>query len=163
MTLESELKAPCKNARAKVKSLGALYVGKQMQHDTYFRHPSRDFRKTDEALRIRKSKGYFLTYKGPKKSKDLKVRQEIEFPVPKDAFILLERLGFKRAFTITKTRETFKLMGLTICCDKVGGLGEYVEVESMGKASSGQIMSVMDKLGLKDQGTTKSYAELLNL
>jgi adenylate cyclase class 2 len=138
-------------------------VKSEIQEDTYFSHPSRDFRKSDEALRIRKTSGIALTYKGPKKTSDLKTREEIEFTVPEDAFVLLERLGFKNAFTIRKTRKTYKLDGLTVCCDLVEGLGEYVEVESTDAGDRDKIMDVLEKLGVRDKATTKTYSELMGL
>jgi len=163
MTLEVELKAPCKGAEDKVKALGAEFVKSETQEDTYFTHPACDFRRTDEALRIRRTDGLVLTYKGPKAKSDLKSREEIEFPVMEDAFTLLERLGFKKAFTIKKTRRTYSLDGLTVCCDLVDGLGEYVEVESKDPGDRGRILDVLDRLGVGGKTTTKTYSELLGL
>ena len=161
MKVEVELKAPCKGAEGRVRALGAVFLKSQRQEDVYFSHPCRDFRKTDEAMRVRMADGLFLTYKGPKKRSDAKVREEIEFEVPKDALELLERLGFREAFRILKTRKTFSLDGLTICCDDVVGLGEYVEVESSSEGRTDRILEVLDRLGVKGMATTKSYSELL--
>jgi adenylate cyclase, class 2 len=163
MAQEVEVKAPCKNAEQKITALGAIYIKSETQEDTYYTHPSRDFRKTDEALRLRKTDQLFITYKGPKAKSDLKIREEIEFPVPDEMALLLERLGFKEAFTIRKNRKTYSLDDLTICCDKVEGLGEYVEVESSNKGDHDRIMDVLDKIGLRGKETTKSYSELLGL
>jgi len=163
MTLEVELKAPCHGARKKVEALGAKFVNSQIQEDTYLTHPSRDFRKTDEALRIRRSDRLYITYKGPKKSSDVKAREELEFPVPQEAYVLLERLGFKKAFTIKKTRDVYGFEGLTICCDNVEGLGEYVEVESTKPEDRDRIFEVLGRLGIKDKATTKTYADLLGV
>jgi adenylate cyclase, class 2 len=117
MALEVELKAPCLGVEEKVKALGAVYVKSEFQEDTYYTHPCRDFRKTDEALRIRKTDGLFITYKGPKMRSDVKAREEIEYEVLLEAFRLLEVLGFRKAFTISKKRKTYSLDGLTVCCD----------------------------------------------
>src|SRR5262245_49585825 len=52
------------------------------QADTYFAHPSRDFAKTDEALRIRMVAGDgVVTFKGPKLDATTKTRREIELPI----------------------------------------------------------------------------------
>jgi len=161
MNLEVEIKAPLKDAKRKVEALGARHVRSVAQTDTYFSHPSRDLAKTDEAFRIRESDGTFLTYKGPKQSKDLKARMEIEFPVPKDAYMMLSALGFEKAFTIKKSRDMYELEGLSICCDIVEGLGEYVEVEGTSIAQHDRIMDVMEMLGAAESATTKSYSELL--
>lgn len=163
MSLEVELKAPCPGADAKVKALGAVFVKSEEQEDVYFAHPCRDFKKTDEALRLRRTDDIRLTYKGPKQSQDLKVREEIEFPVPRECENLLQHLGFKKAFVIRKARKTYLLEGLTVCCDTVVGLGEYVEVESSKTEDKGRIMDVLKRLGVAGKETTKSYSELLRL
>ena len=163
MTLEVELKAPCVGAEDKVKGLGAVFLKSETQEDTYYRHPGRDFKATDEALRIRRTDKLVLTYKGPKRESDLKVREEIEFNVPEDAFTLLERLGFSKAFTVRKTRKTYEINNLTVCCDDVEGLGEYVEVESKDPGDHDAIMELIQRLGVGDKATTRTYSELLHL
>jgi adenylate cyclase, class 2 len=163
MAYEVEAKAPCPGANGKVKALGARFLKTQKQEDTYYRHPARDFKKTDEALRLRRADGLCVTYKGPKRKSDLKVREELEFPVPEEMARLLELLGFKEAFTVRKTRSTYSLEGLTICCDLVEGLGEYVEVESFDEGDREKIMGVLERLGIRGEATTKSYSELLGL
>jgi adenylate cyclase, class 2 len=163
MTLEVEAKAPCKGAKEKVESLGARFLRTENQSDTYYSHPSRDFKKTDEALRLRDTGTLRITYKGPKQHSDLKVRKEIEFEVPPDCGVLLQALGFKEAFTVRKNRRVYSLEGLTLCCDTVEGLGEYVEVESKDPKDHGRIMSVLENLGIKEYATTDSYSQLLGL
>jgi len=163
MALEVELKAPCPGARQKVEALGAKFIGTETQEDTYFRHPCRDFKKTDEALRLRNTGALRMTYKGPKKKSNLKVRREIEFIVPEEAHEFLSLLGFKEAFTIRKIRSTYRLDSLTVCCDIVEGLGEYVEVESVSESDNERIMEVLERLGVRGKETTKSYSELLGL
>ncbi|MBU0762321.1 MAG: class IV adenylate cyclase [Candidatus Altiarchaeota archaeon] len=161
MNLEIELKAPCKNSRAKIEKIGAKYLKKEIQEDVYFMHPCRDFKQTDEAFRIRKSDKLYLTYKGPKHPGDLKTREELEFEVTEKIFPLLERLGFKKAFTIKKERHIYELDGLTICCDQVEGIGEYVEIESKNQENADKIHDIASKLGVLANSTTKSYSELL--
>ncbi|MFH0862630.1 MAG: class IV adenylate cyclase [Candidatus Altiarchaeota archaeon] len=163
MALEVEIKAPCPGAKAKVESIGATFVKSETQEDTYFKHPCRDFKKTDEALRLRNTGDLRITYKGPKQKSDLKARREIEFDVPEEAHELLSFLGFEKAFTIRKNRSTYRLGSLTVSCDMVEGLGEYVEVESASEQDNEKIMAVLQRLGVHGMGTTKSYSELLGL
>ncbi len=164
MSLEVELKAPIKDGRKKAQSIGAKHVRDEINIDTYYTHPCRDFRKTDEALRLRQKEDMlYITYKGPKKDSDLKARKEIEFQVPEEVRELLESLGFKKSFTISKKRGIYTLDGLTICCDLVNGLGEYVEVESDTTSDHDKILDIMQRLGVKESATTKTYSELLNL
>ena len=50
--------------------------------DHYFAHPSLDFARTDQALRLRRrGETNLITYKGPKIDKTTKTRQEIELPL----------------------------------------------------------------------------------
>ena len=57
MALEVELKAPCgMNIEKKLVALGAKFVREETQDDVYLNHMLRDFKKTDEALRIRDRK-----------------------------------------------------------------------------------------------------------
>ncbi len=52
--------------RRRLLEMGAIAKETEDQVDTYLRHPCRDFRATDEALRIRRIQGNALvTYKGP--------------------------------------------------------------------------------------------------
>ncbi|MFH1055221.1 MAG: class IV adenylate cyclase [Candidatus Altiarchaeota archaeon] len=163
MRVEVELKAPCKGAESKVKALGGVFVKSEKQVDTYFTHPCRDFRRTDEALRIRRTDRLTITYKGPKRKSKMKMREEVEFPATEDAFKLLKRLGFKKAFTIRKRRRIYKLGRLTLCCDFVEGLGEYVEVESLDPRDKSRILGVFEKLKVKDKATTNSYSDILGI
>ncbi len=51
-------------------------------HDLYFRHPSRHFRQTHEALRLRRcDSDVFITYKGPVVDKKTKMSREIEIAI----------------------------------------------------------------------------------
>ena len=85
--------------------------------DAFFQHPVRDFKQTDEALRLRNRElpdGTFehsLTYKGPKIDTSTKTRQEIEIPItePEHWTSLLEALGFTQFATVQKFRRRIKL------------------------------------------------------
>ena len=71
------------------------------QEDIYLSHPSRDFRVTNEALRIRRiGDENRITYKGPRLSGPTKTREEIEISLDhgqvafEQLLRLLENLGF---------------------------------------------------------------------
>ncbi len=163
MTFEIELKARCPGCAKKAEELGAKFIKSERQEDTYYAHPCRDFKNTDEALRIRKTDFSSITYKGPKRKGDLKMREEIEFDVGEEAGILLERIGFKKSFTVTKKRQVYELDGVIICCDVVEGLGEYVELEAKSQDDAAKISEMARKFGVESEATTKSYSELLGL
>ena len=163
MSLEVELKAPCPKAIERAKAIGARHIRDLQQKDTYYTHPCRDLKKNDEALRLRDEGVLKITYKGPRISHKMKARTEIEFQVGEKAYQLLESLGFSKAHTIRKKRSIFDYNGLIICCDKVEGLGEYVEVEGSSHEDYEMIIDALKKLGVADEATTKSYSELLGL
>jgi len=111
---EVEVKFHCGDfspLREKIKEMGGDFLGLGEEVDTYYRHPSRDFAETGEALRIRTQSNSrsldtdvqnitgvahqmshlanatspngrsILCYKGPKLSGPAKVRREIETSV----------------------------------------------------------------------------------
>ncbi len=72
-------------------------VGTENHRDLYFNSPQCDFRKSDEALRIRiKEEGARLTYKGPKLDSQTKSRLELTVHIdnPEEMVQILEALGF---------------------------------------------------------------------
>ncbi|MFH1835979.1 MAG: class IV adenylate cyclase [Methanobacteriota archaeon] len=164
MGLEVELKAPCDGKILEMlKGVGAKFNREEIQVDRYFNHPSRDFKNTGEALRIRcVGDCFYLTYKGPKLSGKLKVREEYEMPVTKDFKMVLEKLGFSEVGKIGKARRIYDFEGLIICIDRVDGLGLFIEIESESLEMEGKIVETISKLGVDEKTcTTKSYLELI--
>ena len=113
--------------------LNAKKLSTVTMEDIYFAHPSRDFAKTDEALKLRKKDdGAELTFKGPRLKMDsTKAREEITMNLdnPLAAQRILERLGFKETYTVRKRRTSYLLDKLRVDLDEVEGLGEFVELE----------------------------------
>ncbi len=111
------------------------------QHvDRYFRHPSRDFAVTDEALRIRRvGEANWFTYKGPKLDRTTKTRREVEVPLREGGEIaqnmtrVLESLGFAVVTEVRKERRrgTIAWQGrdVHISLDNVEKVGQFVELE----------------------------------
>src|SRR5438067_6685948 len=119
MTFEVELKFPLSNPEdvtLQILALGARR-GKTVRHyDLYWQHPSRDFRQTHEALRLRRcDDDLMITYKGPVVDAQTKTRHEIEIPVGRELpdfdrlGELLTLLGFKEVRPVEKTRSLFHL------------------------------------------------------
>ena len=157
--------------RNRLKILGAKKLCIKREVDIYFQHPCRDFKKTDEALRLRfeKEKSIF-TYKGPKISKEIKAREEINIRVGKKnsekLISILEKLGFYKVAEVKKTRETYRLREYEINLDHVENLGDFIEIEL--KTPSESLESATEKLklclvklGIKATPILKSYLELL--
>jgi adenylate cyclase class 2 len=147
--------------------LGGREIYFTVQRDTYYRHPSKDFAKTDEALRIREEEGRsFITYKGPKLDADTKSREELEVPLvdPKDLGGLLLRLGFEPVAVVEKLRRGYLVGTLEVTVDEVKGLGHFLEVEAKEcedlEEGKSRVLGLIDTLGLKRM-ERRSYLELL--
>ena len=139
--------------------------------DTYFNGVDRDFRKTDEALRVRKTEVLKnVTYKGPKLEETSMTRKELEIPIEDDAAMseLLVALGYHPVPSVIKCRKYLVLDHMTACLDSVEGLGEYLELEILVEQEEDrqqalqQIEERLLSLGYSMQDTTRiSYLSML--
>jgi len=173
---EIELKAKISSREEiakRVITMGGRFLREVTQEDLYFRHPCRDLRDRDEALRLRKEEGRcILTFKGRRLGSGVKMREEVEVVVDDGgaAATILKRLGFEEAFMISKNRRIHALEGAEISLDSVDGLGEFVEIELIlkdGVAIEGmkeKLHDLAERLQIpKERLTTESYLELLAL
>ncbi len=139
----------------RLQSLGAIPMETENHVDTYLKHPSRDFKVTDEAFRIRQvdSKA-FLTYKGKRLPGSVKTRPEIELAIhateTSQWLEMLQHLGFQPVRKVRKHRRIFILRSsaitrantnnagdftapafesVTVAMDRVEELGDFVEIE----------------------------------
>lgn len=147
--------------------LGAKMVFSGSMEDTYFIHPTRDFGRTDEALRLREvERGAELTYKGPRMpSATGKSREEITVNVgdPLATKRIVERLGFREGHVVSKKRDSYMYDKLRIELDSVEGLGEFVELEVLTESPERTEMllgSAIQELGL-EKLEPLTYLELL--
>lgn len=168
MEVESKYRSPGNEKIEKaLGKAGAEFVSEEETEDIYFRHPGRDFGKTDEALRLRKREGVSeLTYKGPRmRFEHTKAREELTLRTG-DALAaqrIVERLGFTEFMTIRKKRRNFKYDKIRIALDQVDGLGEYVELELITeepKRAEALIEQMRSELSLSDL-EPKTYLELI--
>ena len=179
MLYEVELKFPVADLRQLEKrllELGAAIAAPQAEADLYFAHPCRDFRQTDEGLRIRrKGEKNYVTYKGPKIDPTTKTRREIDLPVLPGGEMtlnwqaLLEALGFRPVAEVRKSRRKAKIAwkGREVegSLDDVEGVGSYFELELIAEAEGVEaakacIGSLAEQLGL-GKSERRSYLELL--
>ncbi|NMC76849.1 MAG: class IV adenylate cyclase [Candidatus Methanofastidiosa archaeon] len=140
----------------------SVFLGEKIEEDVYYSSPIKDFKETDEALRVRYSEGNaILTYKGPKIDKISKSREEIEVLVSGDIESLLQRLGFNKFMNVRKNRKLYQYKEFILSIDNVEGLGEYIEVElkSENKNDVEKIQNLFDVLFLDSE--RRSYLELL--
>ncbi|MFN9040839.1 MAG: class IV adenylate cyclase, partial [Planctomyces sp.] len=121
MTIEVEAKfliTELSQLLANADALGFQFPANSvLEQDEYFNHPARDFRQTDEALRIRRIGGeLILTWKGPRLDALSKSRRELEVPfdVPADDIDtrlqtlteILLALGFTHSGSVRKLRRS---------------------------------------------------------
>jgi adenylate cyclase class 2 len=148
-------------------SLGAVLQTVENHRDLYFNSPLRDFKRSDEALRIRiKEEGARLTYKGPKLDRTTKSRLEWTAKIddPGQMEQILSALGFVLSAQVKKRRTKYSYEGVTIAWDEVEGLGSFVEVEAACEGDYEEqrqkVLSVLSRLGL-NESISSSYLELL--
>lgn len=143
---------------AKLLAAGATEIAIEHHADTYYRHPSRDFAQTREALRIRRiarsaadsssvaaessqSPETRVTYKGPYCTTGVKARPELEWRLDpgdedgRNMQSLFEFLGFTSVMTVRKIRRSFLLphggRELVVTIDDAELLGTFAEVETI--------------------------------
>lgn len=168
MEVESKYRSPGNDKVEKaLTKLGAEFVSEEETEDVYFRHPARDFGKTDEALRLRKRADRSeLTYKGPRmRLEHTKAREEVTLRTD-DALAaqrIVERLGFTEFMAVRKKRRNFKYDKIRVAVDLVEGLGEYIELELITeepKRAAALIEQMREELALSDP-EPKTYLELI--
>jgi adenylate cyclase class 2 len=179
MKYEVEQKFPVQDfgeMERKLVALGGEFASAIEQVDRYFAHPARDFAKTDEALRIRRTgEENRITYKGPKLDLQTKTRQELELPLPpgrqaaEDFSSLLHALGFRRVAEVFKRRRKlhFSWQGFEVeaSLDEVERVGRFVELEIVADhqrldAARESLLALAKELGLETI-ERRSYLELL--
>ncbi|MBY9018482.1 MAG: class IV adenylate cyclase [Candidatus Lokiarchaeota archaeon] len=169
---------------------GGSYKISLLHEDLYFNMPKelRDFKKTDEAIRLRKSEEFdknnndfllkskcYLTYKGKKIDTITKTRQEIEVKI--DNFdnmkSILKVLGFQEVLSIHKERELFELLyqdeKIEILLDYIPLLNQYfMELEMVVSSTQdidearGILFKLLEIFNVnKDESIRKSYLELI--
>ncbi len=179
MPIEVEQKFAVHDRPALAQRLAALdpsATRTEVQVDTYFAHPSRDFARTDEALRLRRvDECNYITYKGPKLDSSTKTRREIEIALPSGESAatqvgeLLTALGFTPVAVVTKRRDQMSVLWqdqeIVVALDTVDSLGDFVELEILASeddvpAARDCLLSLADQLHLSN-AQRRSYLELL--
>ncbi|MCC7572937.1 MAG: class IV adenylate cyclase [Candidatus Methanofastidiosum sp.] len=163
--LELEMKARIdKYSRGRIDQIlkKSVFLEERLEEDIYFSSPMRDFKQTDEALRVRYSGNKaILTYKGPKLDKISKSREEFEAFVSGDIELILQKLGYTKIMDIRKKRKVYQYNDFTLLIDDVEDLGEYIEIElkSENIKDIAKIENLFDSLFLESE--RRSYLELL--
>ena len=161
---------------ARLRAWGATKHEERADADHYLNAPDRDFARTDEALRLRRTgKANFLTYKGPRTDTTTKTRPELELPCPPgdesaEAFLqLFGHLGYRAVAVVKKRRTVYELLRdgflLHFCLDDVVGVGRFIELEIVAEpanyeAARDLLFRTAADLDL-GPGETRSYLEML--
>lgn len=178
--IEVEIKASVDDHSRIADNLTSLGFKKNktvIETDIYFNGNNRDFRHTDEALRLRSAKNAedgtelsFITYKGSKLDNISQTRKEYEVPIEKSDIMydIFSLLGYQPMISVSKTRQYYSRNGIAACLDKVEGLGSFIELEILEKTensfgdSVSKLLSLLSELGVPETALTrKSYLELL--
>ncbi|MFW9971231.1 MAG: class IV adenylate cyclase [Candidatus Odinarchaeota archaeon] len=192
--IEVEIKVRISNhefIKKKFKESNGIYKLSLIHEDIYFNMPKglRDFKKTDEALRLRKSIefnrkddsqipviNHFITYKGKKMDLTTKTRNELDIKIEdnENMKLLLKELGFQEIFTIKKERELyefeFKNYYIEALIDYLPILDQYfLEVELLLdstenlEGSKELLFDFLNSFGIKkEESIRKSYLELIS-
>jgi len=176
---EVELKFPVdelERAAEGVRKLGAECTAERTEIDLYLDHPVRQFKRTDEALRIRQTGDeVVIAYKGPKVDATTKTRLELEVHVAGGASAfqavgnLFRHLGFRPVRHVRKHRRLFRLSWgrwpVVVAIDRVEELGDFVELEVVAEpaqidSARKSLFQLASHLGLTGS-ERRSYLELL--
>ena len=191
--IEVEIKVAISNPdslKENLKKLNGKYIISLDHEDTYFNMPRklRNFKKTDEALRLRKSIEFnkynkenttliraFITYKGKRIDQTTKTREEIEVEIKNLEKMkkLFENLGFREIFTVKKERElyefNFKNEKIEVLIDFLPILNQnFMEAEVIVESKKEvplvkeKVFEFLKKFGIsKTDSIRESYLELI--
>ncbi len=157
--------------------IGLVFGEPVLQRDIYFNHPQRNFRETDEALRIRTSGDQnALTYKGPRLDTFTRTRPETEITFLAGATSaeqmrsVLLALGFRIIETVEKTRRTapfqWEDQTVEVTLDEARSLGTFLEIEMLASEDNwqlarDQIVRLAEHWQILDLREPRSYLGML--
>jgi len=177
--IEAKFKvADFRAVRRRLTEFGAVYLGTDLQTDSYYDTPDRRLLGKDKGLRIRRTRRLrspsaaggelpkadnrpLLTYKGPADGhKRAKIRREIQSRIDSHEALsdVLSALGLQTALTIQKKRASYRLDSCLVELDELPVLGRFIEIEA---PTPRQIEAVRGKLDIQAEPCTDHYITLL--
>ncbi|WP_297468546.1 class IV adenylate cyclase [Thermococcus sp.] len=165
MEVEVKFRVDFEKIKPKIESLGASFVGEELQEDVYFSLPF------PKLLRVRKIENLgksFLTYKEIKDPGRNEEFDELEVEVSDfhTTVEILRRLGYKEDVTVRKRRLVYRLDGITFELNDVEGLGGFLDIEVISEDVEGakrKIWEVAKRLGLSEKDVEpRLYQELIH-
>lgn len=163
MEVEIKFRVEFDRIREKIESIGAKFIGEEIQEDLYFSLPPKHL------LRIRRIANLGESILGYKEIKDERNEEFDEIEVKVEDFDktreILKRLGFKEEVWVKKHRYIYKLDNVTFELNKVEGLGDFLDIEVMSdniEKAKEKIWEIAKLLGLKKEDVEpRLYQELL--
>jgi adenylate cyclase, class 2 len=145
-----------KAMRERLGTLGALPLGRVLEHNTFFDTEDSSLRAGDRGLRLRLiepdsgPRSALLTYKGPRQAGPFKARQEEQTEVEsaEAAMAILAAMGYAPRLFFQKFRESFQLGPARIELDELPELGHFLEIEA---PCAEDIQAARHALGLDDE------------
>ena len=148
------------------------------ERDTYFDNWKGEIRANDKALRVRETKDRMtgksraqINFKGKKLDTCTMTREELETGVEDGEVCrnILQAIGYLPADPeVIKDRTVLRKEPVTVCLDRVHGLGEFLELEILADseekkdAALGQIEKILNSLGYQISDTVQmSYLSML--
>lgn len=124
--------------RRRLMEIGAVEVFSGTVRDRYYDFEDRRLMSGGNLLRIREQgkMGVFLTWKGPPRSGEAKVREEMELVVGDGETLqrILGRLGLGQWLVLEKQRTLFSKGEVSFCMDAYSGefshIPEFLEIEA---------------------------------
>ena len=150
--------------RRLLKQIGAKKVFDDKVHTIIFDFSSELLKRKQQMLRLRTfGKQAVLCYKGKNVSKKFKRKEEIEVIVDdfENTALLLRRIGFKKMWSYTKRRESYKLGKAAVEIDSYAKIPALIEIEA---PTEKDVVAAVKKLGYEMKDTTNvSFPEILKL
>lgn len=141
--------------RRRLRDEKAERLGAVAETNQFFDWPDHALREADCGLRVRRSRPLdadapvevTVTYKGPRRPGELKIREEIEFGADDAdmAETLLAALGLQPTVSFEKRRESWVLGDCRVELDELPMLGSFIEIEGPDEAA---VQEVRARLGL---------------
>ncbi len=165
--IEIEIQVNIENSKPLIDFLekNADFQKESHQIDEYFLPPHRDFigiRPVNEWLRLRDSDGkYSINYKNWHRDKDGRSHYCDEYETKLEDLTqlrkILDTLNFKPLVKVDKIRKIWTYKDYEIAIDSVKGLGDFVEIEYIGKEEKVDSKKITEEMVgfLKDVGCGK--------
>ena len=171
LEIEAKIKVDSHDAvRARLKELGATYIGTVRETNRILDNSKNRLRKAGCGLRVRQVEVLdgdpgpsSITYKGPRRQAEFKVREEINIDIADadGAASIFEALGFEPFITFEKIRETWQLGACRVELDELPMLDTFIEIEGPTEAD---VTTAKSDLGFASAETiTQSYIHMLRI